>query len=252
MTQTLKRGECNFGNSKINVLPFKNIIVITKDETTAERYITTHPELAEDGNKVVARDWTKHPSGWWDLCTDEVDTTWFMSVTSYFTVEQNFKLPIAVDGGAGSTSNTFKPLIPFVEYDSPHCNSKCKSDIEKERRTKAKSTFNRYFGQEFAVFHKEIMQDYCTKGEENFLSSAIANNDDDVDGEPSVNGYFAFVEYADDVRRHRTRARRDSSCANGASDGDLCNLKVMKKACKRKDAVGDSVRMECPVSCDAC
>ena len=54
----VEAGECNFGNSKINVLPFKNIIVITKDETTAERYITTHPELAEDGNKVVARDWT--------------------------------------------------------------------------------------------------------------------------------------------------------------------------------------------------
>ena len=67
-----------------------------------------------------------------------------------------------------------------------------------------------------------------------------------------MNGYFAFIEYADDLERHRTRAQRDSSCANGASDGDLCNLKIMKKACSRQDAVGDSVRMECPVSCGTC
>jgi hypothetical protein len=231
-------------------LPFAQSLVVTQNQSMVDEYIRTNltqprpapgPAAPYGELQIIPRDWGQGGSAWWDLCTAPVTTTWFMLVTSYFTFNSNFKLPIDV-----SDEGKLMPLIPFLPHDSPFCNRECRTKIAVERRIHP--TFDRDFGQEFAVFNTKLRDEYC-----------IMLQEEDMGSEPTVNGYFAFMEAftaasiaaEEDSLTNISSTNSTISC-HGVPDDALCTLDALASACTLDDEVGERVRSICKAACGTC
>jgi hypothetical protein len=128
-----------------------------------------------------------------------------------------------------------RPLIPFLEQDSVYCGRECKALVEAERHIDPE--YNWYIGQEHAVFNTAIRNEYCASSELSMEG-----------GDPSINGYFAFMKQTDRV----ADTTYTVETCNSIPDRALCNLPSWTRACLRNDVTGDKVRADCPATCGSC
>ena len=207
--QTSMANDANVVNGECSgdVLPFDEIIVVTQNESVAALYGTLYPDV-----QFVARNWTEG-SAWWDMCTAAVSHDWFMTVTSSFTVAEDFKLPVDIVGAS------IKPIAPYIEYDSPYCGRQCKSSIDAARGVEA--SFNRHYGQEYAVYHNDITAGFC--------AAARTNN-----FEPSVAGYYSYMLHVDMAEN----GQEDPPECEGVADEAICHLIANLDYCTRADVLG--------------
>jgi hypothetical protein len=68
----------------------------------------------------------------------------------------------------------------------------------------------------------------------------------DFPDEPSINGYFSYLQYADDLEQRLSSPDVQKTC-NNQPDNFLCSLEALLKACNREDEVGEHVRTKCTV-----
>jgi hypothetical protein len=221
---------------KLDALPFKKIIVVAPNQDLVRSYETalddtsTYPSAPRQNFDIefIERD-SARDVAWWDLCDTPVDTEWFMLMTSHFTVEEKFTLPVDVD-----SDGNLKPIVPFLKHDSAYCGRACKSQIEDARFISP--SFDNHINQEYAVFKTSIQTEYCAS---EYVSAA------DPPEVPSIDGYFAFVD------KESGTSTSGSSC-EGQADSPLCIH--MLDACTSDDIVGDYIRQAgvCAVSCNSC
>jgi hypothetical protein len=79
------QGSCAIG---VNPLPFQNVLVITSDNATAINYNTMYSNSTHSVEAVGRGDPTI--SGWWDLCSANVTTAWFMLVGFFLFLSVHF------------------------------------------------------------------------------------------------------------------------------------------------------------------
>jgi hypothetical protein len=221
-------GACNEDGG--DPLPFQTIVVLTHDQTFADEYAALYPDA-----QFVARDWSLGTARW-DMCEAVVATTWFMLVTSRFTVAENFKLPVDVDAITGKVI----PLMPFIDHDSPYCRRECRTQIDNARLISPR--FNRNYGQEFAIFKQDIVSEYCNHLQDGTTAAGVAR------AEPSINGYFAFIQFVDDLAAPEATVL----ICEGVAEAARCSANAVREACSRDDIVGDDVRESCKATCGTC
>jgi hypothetical protein len=180
----------------------------------------------------VVRD-EKEGGAWWDLCDTTITTDWFMMVTTDFTVEQQFTLPVDVE-----SDGTLAPIIPFLNHESQYCDRACKASIVDARTTNA--AYNKNIDQEYAVFKATTKTDYCASTYVDSTSSPAVP--------PSINGYFAFVQ--------DPPATSSTTCpsVDGAADSPLCGQSYLSDQCDQPTLMGNYVRSGgvCAVACNSC
>ena len=141
-------------------LPFDEIIVVTPEAEVAE-YQATYPDAKV--TFLARRLETGRESPWWDICTTNVTTAWFMQVTSFFSLAEDFRLPVHT-----RADGELVPLSPYIEHDSSYCGRKCRQEINEARQFIHPGANRRYL-QSHAVYNTAIRDQYC--GEINMSAS---------------------------------------------------------------------------------
>ena len=217
-------------------------------------------------------------SAWWDICRANISTEWFMQVTSDFTLVRNFKLPVDTD----TTATQLLPVNPFLDFDSQYCGRECREEVERVRAA-ILPTANRHYMQAHTVYRTDIASEFCDA-----LEAANTRLLDPVD--PTPTAYFAYMQRViGDLPSPFSPAlspppssppppppppwpfgssslavpprmpspppalpsQSEPLCA-GQPDPPRCDLKVIRSACSRQDAVGRHFRRVCRLACDTC
>ena len=214
-----------------HILPFDRYIVVASASTLSTRYdrASNLPSFVH-----VDRDWhaTLSSSLWWDLCAgaDTVLTKWFMFASSDFTVKKDFALPINVNAATGGVV----PSIPYLRYNSPYCGRRCRAQLNRARIIYP--TFDRHVDQEHAVFDTGLARAYCRETRRQYSAW----------GDPSIDGYFAFVEANSGV------APQTPQRCNNREDAPACVHVHVTRDCTAGTEAGEYVRQLCPGGCGSC
>ena len=133
-------------------LPFDEIIVVTPAASLAEYQAT----YSDPTVTFMARSREDY-SAWRDLCSTPVNTTWFMQVTSFFSLAEDFRLIVHTD-----VNGTLMPLSPYIEHDSDYCGRECRKEINDTRQS-IHSGANRRYLQSHGVYNTAIRDQYCSE-----------------------------------------------------------------------------------------